>query len=320
MNYPRLSVIMPVFNMQDYVLHCLLSILNQSYKNLELYIVDDGSTDDSVNIIRKFIKDYKNAHLEISDKNYGAGHARNIGLSLAKGDFVGFIDSDDWVDTDFYSVLIDTALKDDSDIVMSGITDEFDNKVSTKPRYVYKYDNCIDSRFALELLSRTLNRDIYITPIINNKIYRSDMINKHNLRFNDSSYYEDDIFTFWAINSSRKVSITSKTIYHYYQRNDSIRHSFSMKHIEDLFIAFSKLKCDLLTRDLQYELEYIFPAYLKKSMVSMLTFMFKTEQSKVKQKKYLKFFAEKLFRTFTLDELINYMDISSVKELFGGNL
>ena len=119
MKNDKISIIVPVYNTEKYIKKCIDSILNQTYNNIELIIINDGSTDNSENIIKKIIKNKSNVKYK-KIKNSGVAHARNVGLDLVTGKYVGFIDSDDYISKDMYKELYETAIKEKSDIVTSG--------------------------------------------------------------------------------------------------------------------------------------------------------------------------------------------------------
>ena len=113
----KLSVIVPVYNTEKYLKKCLKSIVNQSYKNLEILIINDGSTDGSLNIIRKFEETYPNVFL-YNKENSGVADTRNFGIQKATGDFITFVDSDDFIELDLYQLCMEYIKKNDVDILM----------------------------------------------------------------------------------------------------------------------------------------------------------------------------------------------------------
>lgn len=100
-----ISVIIPSYNTSQYIIKCLDSILNQTYKNLEIIVIDDCSTDDTVKIVNKYIKKHSNVKLLINENNSGAGFSRNRGIEIAKYDLISFIDSDDYVENNYHEEL-----------------------------------------------------------------------------------------------------------------------------------------------------------------------------------------------------------------------
>ena len=132
---PKLSIVVPVYNVGDLVKKCIESLINQSYSDIEIIIINDGSTDESVKYIEPFLKDKRIKY--IYQNNKGLGGARNVGIEESAGEFITFVDSDDWVDLDLYNVMIDRLEKDKSDIAICGIKNEFNNFCCSEERYKY---------------------------------------------------------------------------------------------------------------------------------------------------------------------------------------
>lgn len=134
-----LSVNVPVYNSEQTIKQCLRSIIMQSYKNIEIIVVDDGSKDRSKEIVYDFIEEYGEIIQCISiPENSGIGNARNVGLSNAKGSVVTFVDADDWVDSNLYYNAITKMCKFNADIAIFGMKNEYENYISSSHRYLYQ--------------------------------------------------------------------------------------------------------------------------------------------------------------------------------------
>ena len=120
MNNLLISIIVPIYNVEKYLVKSVNSIINQTYKNLEIILVNDGSTDTCGDICEKF-KNIDRRIIVIHKKNGGLSDARNAGLQVAKGDYIGFVDSDDWIEKNMYQELLNISLKENSDIVSCGV-------------------------------------------------------------------------------------------------------------------------------------------------------------------------------------------------------
>lgn len=317
MSTPKISVIIPVYNSEKYIGRCLNSIVNQSYKNIEIIVVDDCSTDKTSDIVQNLCAtDNRIIHIKL-DKNAGVGNARNIGIQAATGKYIGFVDSDDWVDSNMYYYLINACETNNTPIALCGIVDEFDNTISSIYRYKYPIENKINNKFALNLLSRYESQDIYISPIVNNKIYSLNFIRDNNISFPDAIQFEDNVFTFLLFTFECYISIVNKTVYHYYQRQDSLFHSLSKKYIDDFFAAFIAIKNELnhaktypLFRD-----NYI--SFFDRTLSVIINMIFSYEPNTQIQKRYFEYISNKLFNEQELfTEYINYLDITRVKNFF----
>ena len=119
MNKPKLSVIIAVYNTEKYIVKCLDSLLNQTYKNIELVVINDCSTDNSLKILKKYFKKYSNIILIDNKQNKGLSYSRNVGLKNASGEYIGYIDSDDYVDSDYYEKLMKAIIKEKSDVAIA---------------------------------------------------------------------------------------------------------------------------------------------------------------------------------------------------------
>lgn len=153
MQHPKISVIVPVYNAGKYLYQCIESLISQTYSNLEIILVNDGSNDDSEKICLQFVDKDQRVHY-IHQDNAGAAAARNNGINHATGDYIGFVDSDDYIDADMYETLLNTIVKNDAQvaqILSRRITDdgvvinqELINRTENKPPVVYSSDKAIE--------------------------------------------------------------------------------------------------------------------------------------------------------------------------------
>ncbi|MGL4896880.1 MAG: glycosyltransferase family 2 protein, partial [Cetobacterium sp.] len=178
-----LSVIIPAYNVEKYIERCINSVLNQYLKNIEIIVIDDGSKDKTSDICLKMSENNKSIIYK-KVQNSGCSAARNLGISMAKGKYIAFLDSDDWVDSDMYVNMVEEAEKHQADIVICGFKklDENKNLLSTVkiPKRSTKNDyiDCTTEWFA--------------SPC--NKIYKKDLLEKNNIRFLLNIYTGEDMF------------------------------------------------------------------------------------------------------------------------------
>lgn len=197
------SIIVPVYNVENYVLKCLESIAKQSYQNIEVIVVDDGSTDNS----GKICDDFKDKRFKIfHKKNAGLSSARNFGIKKATGEILAFVDSDDSIKDDFIEKMFN-ALQDDIDIAVCG----YNNERPTEETLTGK-----DA--TIRLLTKQENLDL----ITWNKLYRKRLFLDNNIWFPEGKKHEDSLTTYKLLSKSTKVRYISDSLYEYIERNDSI--------------------------------------------------------------------------------------------------
>ncbi len=312
-----LSVVVPVYNAASTLDRCLLSLLNQSLKNIEIICVNDCSTDSSQNILLTYHNKYPDKVIYAkTDERCGPGGARNYGISLARGRYIGFVDGDDWIDSSLYSVVIAQAVEQYADIAVFGVIDEFENPSSSKIRYEYRFPNSIDHTFALHLLTRTYNNDIFISPMVCQKVYRREFLQAMNLRFPADNYFEDDFFSFRCFLYESKIIIVPRVYYHYYQRPNSITHTFSKKHINDLVQLTADLKSMLIKENIWERNKLDYYAFCTKCIRSAVNTLFIAEPNIQIQKNYISYLISQLQTKISIDEWLDYMDIQAIKRLF----
>ena len=225
----KVSVIIPVYNVEEYIVRCLDSIINQTYKNLEIIIIDDGSTDNSPEICDKYAMADERI-IVIHKENSGVSSARNKGIEIATGDFIGFVDSDDFLEPDMYEVLVSMITSDDIDIATCGYSMDYpDGKVvfmeneGKVPLYPVPVK---------DFLGYVYIRDKYrnVAGYIVTKIIRASVIKENDILFDENMVMTEDIlFLAYVLMLSKKIVYTNKRLYHYFQRETSAYHSYKLR-------------------------------------------------------------------------------------------
>ncbi|WP_216829046.1 glycosyltransferase [Alkalihalobacterium elongatum] len=229
---PKVSIILPVYNVESYLERCLGSLLAQTMSDFEIIAVNDGSTDKSLDILNEYAS--KDQRMKVIDKeNGGVSSARNAGLEVAKGDYIGFVDPDDWVDKEMYEVMYKTALIDRADIVMCSYMREFGShtkekqfnlpeKVSYKGREVQQK---IMRRLVGPLKEEVANPELLDAwGTVWSKLYRTEIIKANNLTFTDLNVIgtnEDSLFNIQAFYYTKSFTFINKPYYHYWRANSS---------------------------------------------------------------------------------------------------
>jgi glycosyltransferase involved in cell wall biosynthesis len=312
----QLSIIVPVYNAENEISLCLDSLVNQVNVSLEIIIVNDCSTDSTLKIITEYQKIHSNITIINLPNNSGSGVARNIGIRQAKGKYIGFIDSDDWVDLNFYSKLIETIETDNSDIAIAGICNEYNNSISSCKRYSYESHLTVDGKTGLRLLTKSHNLGILITPIMNNKIYKHSFIVEHNLCCSDNKSWQDDFFSFFAILHANSISFTPDIQYHYYQRFSSVTHEAtnSSTKIDNCIDVLLKIAKELHSQGIYEEYEKEYYSLVERNITSLLS-MLKRGYNYSANNDFI-YLYDKITMNFNMHKIISYIDSDRIFGFF----
>jgi glycosyltransferase involved in cell wall biosynthesis len=208
----KVSVIIPVFNAEKYLKECLDSVLSQTLQEIEVIIINDGSTDGSKSIINDYCKQDSRI-IFIENSNGGVSKARNAGLAVAKGEFVGFLDADDYIEENMYEVLYSSAISNNGELI---VCDAFTQKINEKPATRLKLKNeTVDvtnfrGEIVLDLLKFKYDYSNW------NKLYSNKIIKQNNLKFNEKmTIWEDLLFNLMYLNYIPAIITLDKCLYHY---------------------------------------------------------------------------------------------------------
>ncbi|SFI28875.1 MULTISPECIES: glycosyltransferase [unclassified Bacillus (in: firmicutes)] len=209
----KVSVIIPVYNAGKYITQCVESLLNQTLQQCEFIFINDGSTDNSREVIERY-KELDNRIILINQENQGVSIARNKGLCLATGEYVGFVDADDYIERAMYEVLYNSAKQDDCDVVISNINGEMEgHKVAI--RYPFPVDTVLKKEYIdQELLPYFLKTDHLNTAV--NKIYKNNIINENDVKFPEKvALGEDGMFNIEFFSNATSMKYINYAGYHY---------------------------------------------------------------------------------------------------------
>ena len=203
-----ISIVVPIYKVEPYLHKCVDSLLGQTYKNIEIILVDDGSPDNCHQICDEYAKQDKRV-VVIHKENGGLADARNAGTAVAKGNYIGFIDSDDWVDADMYEVLLAAILENNADISEIGVKYVYDDRID------YQNEKQITIMNKTEALSAFLDRTKMIQGCVWGKLYKANIV-KDNL-FPVGRIHEDGYFTYKALYAAQKYVLLNTCKYNYRQ-------------------------------------------------------------------------------------------------------
>lgn len=234
----KLSIIVPVYNVEKYIEKCLNSLCNLETEN-EIIIVNDGSTDSSLKIVEEFKKNHDNENIIIiSQENKGLSEARNTGLRKAKGEYVSFIDSDDFVDKKLYEMMIKEVIKDKVDYGIGKYSYCYEN--TDKKQYNDNEIKEIIGKFQSNPLKKgkewlkILKKEDKYGPEVWDDIYKREFLVKNNLFFKPDRLHEDEIFTLEVFLKAEKVKYYAIPFYCYLQRENSIMKTQKVKNFTDM--------------------------------------------------------------------------------------
>ena len=214
---PLISIIVPVFNAEKYLPRCIKSILEQTYENIELLLVNDGSEDRSSQIWKDYAENDTRIKV-IHKENGGVSSARNTGLDASDGDFIIFVDADDWIQKNAVELMMEAISREKSEVVMMSF-DNRNNKIII-PEFVI---NC--NRLDIHTSEAVRWKELFahgISHTVWGKLFSSEIIKERNIRFNpDITYGEDAKFLFDYLNNCEKIYVSDEVIYHYNKLNDT---------------------------------------------------------------------------------------------------
>lgn len=218
-----ISVVVPVYNVQDYLPRCLDSLYNQDFDDIEIILVNDGSKDDSLAICKKYAQ--KHGRTIVVDKeNGGLSDARNAGTKVAKGDFIYYLDSDDWLLPTAISTLYNYASKNNCEIVQGGFYYAYDDYL------LYDNSNHDAQVFRREEAMLELIKNEKVMDFAWGKLYRADIVKKH--LFPKGKFFEDAYWQHLIINECSRYGIVPTPLYYYRQRSSGISGTFSLKSLD----------------------------------------------------------------------------------------
>lgn len=247
MRNPLVSVIVPVYNIEDYIEACIKSIQDQTYQNLQIILVDDGSTDESGAICDAYASTDDRIEV-IHQKNGGLVAARKRGLATAEGTYIGFVDGDDYIESEMYMALVREIEVSRTDFVHCGYW-KGDTQKIVSPAGV------VDVSFEKErfFAEAVLGPDKYIRPSIWSKLFQAQLIKKCYRQVPDSASFGEDVLTlFLAVLESRKVAFLDNAYYHYRIREGSLAHKNQIRDLKHVFHLHENL-CEILRSYERYE-------------------------------------------------------------------
>lgn len=262
---PEISIIVPVYNVEQYLERCIESILAQTFTDFELILVNDGSTDGSLSICNKYLKIDKRIKV-LSQENKGLSSARNMGIANSKGKYIAFVDSDDFINEFMYEVLYSNLKKYNADIAICGFEKIYDDNILKRKKMKNIKISEFSSYDALKSLYENKSLEFIVAW---NKLYRKNIFEEINYPI--GKIHEDEFIAHKIYDKCNKVIYIDEQLYYYYQRSNSIMKSdFTLKRFDAVYAYKNRMEffreknyLELLNKAEYFFIQYFFMFYFK---------------------------------------------------------
>ncbi|MCD1259243.1 glycosyltransferase family 2 protein [Paenibacillus athensensis] len=310
----KVSIIVIVSDTEKHLEKCLDSLVHQTIKQTEIIVVDDCSINDPRTILEKYYTDERVQFIRLDSKK-GPGGARNKGLSLSTGTYIGFCDSDDWLDLNFYETAVNFMEQESADVGTCGLVRNYDVELQEKV-YKCKYDSLIplNGETAFKIMTKQYDYGIHIVPSSVNKIYKREFILQHNLFFLEHVYYEDLLFSFKMMLNAKKVICIPSTYYHHYKRIGSIVQSFSQKHIDDFYEVFLQIRKYLKENHLYERYQFNYYKFGEQFYNLIIRQMFEYVHNEEERKSYMRYSFSRIKELIEFEEYLEYATAEKLRQ------
>ncbi|WP_410319630.1 glycosyltransferase family 2 protein [Methanobrevibacter sp.] len=280
-----ISVIIPVYNVEEYLYVCLNSVLKQTYQDFEIICIDDASTDSSAEILEYFTQKDSRIRILKNDSNKGPGYSRNKGLKVAQGKYISFLDADDWFSPDTFEILVEKTEQENLDVLL------FKNIVYYEESQDFGFERYYDMEFMDKFENIVFNHwDLDKTKlfVMSNaswgKFYLKSFLDCNNIFFpNENLIHEDNPFFYKVITSADRISIIDKYLYNRRRRNGSIMTLNNERLFDNIDISYKIL-------DVFFEDKELYEYYKKEVLITIFRSIFKGKYSQIEDEFKEEFF------------------------------
>lgn len=300
------SVITPVYNTEKYFDKMISSVINQSLRNIEIIVINDCSNGNIKELITNYLSSDSRIKYYKTQKNSGVGGARNLGMEYATGEYIMFLDSDDWVSLDTLEAMYDVALRENADVVNCGFYRDFNNGEKKWDCY-YDKDFTVDGITALKMLAHQYDYGVELCVAATNKIYRRQLIK--GILFAENVCYEEALFNFMVIQKTNIVAFSKTGKYTYFKRPGSNLQSIKKKHIKDFHAIFMTLKKQLIKNDVYNTLKHTYIAYIEYFFYILLEQIYESSEKEEKKKKLIIEAIRSFNKLLELEDYIEYLGV-----------
>ena len=260
----KVSVIVPVYNVESYLDKCLNTLVKQTLQEIEIIIVNDGSKDNSEKIIEKYLKKYPEKIKYIKKNNGGLSSARNEGLKYASGEYIGFVDSDDYVSLNTFNLMYKKAKEKNFDLVVCNLNYVYETKTKMVSAGLDK---------DLENEDEVKKNIVFLYPAVWNKLYKKEILDS--LKFKEGIWYEDVEFNFRVYPRVKSIGYVDKPLIQYVQRESSISKTIDKRlfnYIDNFNGLIRYYQDNNLYNKYYFELEYSYVRYLYATFIKQLSY------------------------------------------------
>lgn len=307
---PKVSIIIPVYNKEKHLEQCLSSVIKQTLENIEIICIDDGSSDNSLEILKKYSK--KDNRIRVfSQKNKGAGAARNYGIECATGEYITFLDSDDWVESSICELAFEKAVKTSADVIICLSDNYIENSNKFEPR---PYSLKLGMLNKMEIFSKEdIKQNVFnfTTPDVWAKFFNRQFIRENNIHFQNLKSCNDVSFCLHSLALAKKITYVNNVLLHWRVNTQNSITSTRYKHTENWILSFNYIKKVLKQNGLwenlsqatytsylntfKYELNYCRNVYLLKLIYNMFKYFEREDLCYIAKKIFLR-----LYRTLRI--------------------
>ena len=249
----KVSIIVPVYNTEKYIVRCVSSLVNQSYKDIEIILIDDGSSDNSIKLVEENFNDKR--IIVLKQENQGSGQARNNGIKIASGDYLFFVDSDDFIANETLEIMLSKMIEEKTDWAICDYYKYFDENNKEDIASIPNYDKNNSKQTVISMPGAVC------------KLFKKEIFDKYKIEFLPGVYFEDNAIIPFVCAVSGKFSYIAEPLYYYCQREGSALNKDKYNEGYDMIFdslshLYSKFEQYNLLNDYQQELEYIYIEYL----------------------------------------------------------
>ncbi len=262
----EISVIIPAYNVGKYLGDCLETLLNQSFKDIEIIVVNDGSVDNTAEILSNYAQKYPDIITAVSQENQGQSVARNTAIALAKGKYLAFIDSDDRIKDNMLEILYNKAIESDCDVVACNVNCVYPDKTVVINSGIHCNSKALSVEEKKELFS--------MYPIVCNKLFKKELFTEKGLKFEPGIWFEDVLFVNMMIAKISSIAYVEDSLYDYIQRPNSVTYTYSDKLFDINKMLHKTMdfyrECGLFD-EYKDELEYMYVRYMFATYIKRLS-------------------------------------------------